>query len=120
MAADPTEGLHVVPPGEGERFANIEFLAQTRDTPRFNLGIVTIEPHREGPEMHSHDDEDDSFYILDGELTMLTDNGEFPAPRGTFVLVPPRVNHGFANRTGEPVRMLNLHAPAGFDVRVRE
>ena len=42
------------------------------------------------------------------------------APAGTFVLVPPGVTHTFANRTSEPVRMLNVHAPAGFDKRLAE
>ena len=36
-------------PGEGHRVANVEFLARTRDTPRFNLAIITIQPRRDGP-----------------------------------------------------------------------
>ncbi len=42
------------------------------------------------------------------------------ATSGTFVLVPPGVVHEFANRTDELVRMLNVHAPAGFDLRLAE
>jgi mannose-6-phosphate isomerase-like protein (cupin superfamily) len=34
------------------------------------------------------------------------------------VLVPPGVTHTFANEGDEPVRMLNVHAPAGFDLRI--
>ena len=34
------------------------------------------------------------------------------------MLVPPGVEHTFANRTGTPVRVLNIHAPAGFDRRL--
>jgi mannose-6-phosphate isomerase-like protein (cupin superfamily) len=37
---------------------------------------------------------------------------------GTFVLVPPEVAHTFANRGDVSVRMLNIHAPAGFDLRL--
>jgi mannose-6-phosphate isomerase-like protein (cupin superfamily) len=40
------------------------------------------------------------------------------APPGTFVLVPPGVRHGFRNDGDRPVRMLNIHAPAGFDQRI--
>ena len=69
--------------------------------------------------MHSHEGEDDSFYVLDGELTIHGEAGEFAAPTGTFVLVPPGVPHTFSNRTAEPVRILNVHAPAGFDRRLR-
>ena len=41
-----------------------------------------------------------------------------PAPPGTFVLVPPGVEHGFRNDQDRPVRMFNIHAPAGFDRRI--
>jgi mannose-6-phosphate isomerase-like protein (cupin superfamily) len=108
----------VVGPGEGHRVGNIEFLARSADTPRFNFGIITMAANREGPESHTHAEEDDSFYILEGELTFTVDGEELVAGPGTFVLVPPGVPHTFANRTGDPVRMLNLHAPAGFDLRI--
>lgn len=111
-------GAVVVAPGTGTRTGNVEFLALSEDTPRFNLSVITMAPHREGPEPHVHDDEDDAFYVLDGELTFLLGDTEVAAPAGTFVLVPPGVPHTFANRTSTPVRILNIHAPAGFDRRL--
>jgi mannose-6-phosphate isomerase-like protein (cupin superfamily) len=109
----------VVRPGEGRRVGNIEFLARSEDTPRFNLGVITMQPHREGPEPHEHAAEDDSFYILGGELTFLLEGADdVVAGPGTFVLVPPGVRHTFANRGDAVVRMLNIHAPAGFDRRI--
>lgn len=108
----------VVRPGEGRRVGNVEFLATSDDTPRFNLAVIEIGPHREGPPAHAHTDEDDSFYVLEGELTFLLRDGELSAGPGTFVLVPPGVEHTFANRGDVPVRMVNVHAPAGFDRRL--
>ena len=110
----------VVQPGEGLRVGNVEFLALSEHTPRFNASIVTMAPRRHGPPMHAHRDEDDAFLILDGELTFLLGDEEVVAPAGTFVLVPPDVEHTFENRTDAPVRILNIHAPAGFDLRLRE
>jgi mannose-6-phosphate isomerase-like protein (cupin superfamily) len=78
----------VVPPGEGTRYGNVEFLARTADTPRFNFGIIDIAPGRH-LETHVHAGEDDAFSILEGELTC-----------------------------SAPVRMFNIHAPAGFDERI--
>ena len=37
---------------------------------------------------------------------------------GTFVLVPPGLQHTFANDGDAVVRMVNVHAPAGFDLRL--
>jgi quercetin dioxygenase-like cupin family protein len=107
----------VVRPGEGARVGNVEFLARTADTPRFTFGIIDFAPGRELEE-HEHADEDDAFYILSGELTFLLGDERVAAPPGTFVLVPPGVRHGFRNDGSEPVRILNIHAPAGFDRRI--
>ena len=96
----------------------MEFLALSEHTPRFNASIITMAPGRHGPEVHVHEDEDDAFYVLDGQLTFFLGDDEVAAPAGTFVLVPPGVMHTFANRTEEPVRILNIHAPAGFDLRL--
>ena len=107
----------VVPPGEGHRVGNVEFLARTADTPRFTFGIIEIAAGRE-LEAHVHVDEDDAFYILEGEMTFTFGDQHVAAPPGTFVLAPSGVEHGFRNDQAEPVRMLNIHAPAGFDRRI--
>src|SRR5689334_12778962 len=97
----------VVSPGCGHRVGNVEFLARSVDTPRFTFGIIEIGPGRE-LEAHVHPDEDDAFYILEGEMTFVFDGHTVAAPPGTFVLVPPGVRHGFRNDHSVPVRMLNL------------
>ena len=99
---------------------NVEFLALSEHTSRFNLAIVTMAPGRMGPPPHKHADEDDSFLVLDDELVFILGDEEIVAKAGTFVLVPPGVDHTFRNPTDHPVRILNVHAPAGFDVRLRE
>jgi mannose-6-phosphate isomerase-like protein (cupin superfamily) len=107
----------VIRPGEGHRLGNVEFLARTADTPRFTFGIIEIAVGRV-LEAHVHDGEDDAFYILDGEMTFEFGEEKVIATPGTFVLAPPGVEHGFRNDGVIPVRMLNIHAPAGFDRRI--
>jgi mannose-6-phosphate isomerase-like protein (cupin superfamily) len=109
----------VIRPGEGQKVGNVEFLARSEDTPRFNLALITMNPHREGPEPHAHDAEDDAFYVLEGELSFVVDGEEIVAGPGTFVLVPPDVPHTFANRGDTAARFVNVHAPAGFDLRLQ-
>ncbi len=109
----------VVRPGDGHRVANVEFLARTEDTPRFNFSIITKQPG-EGPPLHVHPGEDDAFYILEGDVVMIVEDEEIVVGPGTFVLVPPGVPHTFANRTESVARIVNVHAPAGFDLRLEE
>ena len=78
----------VIQPGEGHRVGNVEFLARTADTPRFTFGIIEIAAGRE-LEQHVHADEDDAFYIVEGEMTFVFGDEHATAPPGTFVLVPP-------------------------------
>ena len=107
----------IVRPGEGARVGNVEFLARTVDTPRFNLGVIDFAAGRV-LEPHVHTDEDDSFFILSGEITFMLPEGDVVARPGTFVLIPPGVEHGFRNDTAEPAQILNIHAPGGIDRRV--
>lgn len=107
----------VVQPGEGHVLGNVEFLARTVDTPRFNCSIIEIVAGRV-LESHVHDGEDDAFYILEGELTFSFGGRDERAGPGAFVLVPPGVEHGFRNDGERSVRMLNIHAPGGFDRRI--
>jgi mannose-6-phosphate isomerase-like protein (cupin superfamily) len=113
-----SERAIVVRPGEGYRVGNVEFLARSADTPRFNLAVITIQSHRHGPPAHHHAAEDDAFYMLEGELVFTADGEELVAGPGTFVLVPPRVEHTFENRSDGVARFVNVHAPAGFDLRL--
>lgn len=107
----------VVPAGQGHRVGNVEFLARTADTPRFTMGIIDFAAGRELEE-HVHPDEDDAFYVLEGQLTITSAGEEFAAPPGTFVLAPAGVTHGLRNDGEVLVRMLNIHAPGGFDRRI--
>lgn len=116
METRPTQPI-VVRSGRGHRVGNVEFLARTVDTPRFTFAMIEIAPGRE-LETHVHPDEDDAFYIVEGELTFILGDRRVAAPPGTFVLVPPGVEHAFRNERSRPVRMLNIHAPAGFDRRI--
>ena len=99
---------------------NVEFLCLSEDSARFHLSQIKMAPHTHGPPAHVHDDEDDAFYILEGELVFEVEGDEIVAGPNTFVLVPPGVTHTFVNRTDSEVRLLNIHTPAGFDKRLLE
>jgi mannose-6-phosphate isomerase-like protein (cupin superfamily) len=114
-----TRPLVVTEPGQGHRVGNVEFLARTVDTPFFNLAIVVLEPGQ-GVPSHVHRDEDDSFLVLEGTLTLVVgdDDRTVLAGKGTFVLVPSGTPHAITNDGPDDVRLLNVHAPGGFDRRI--
>ena len=64
--------------------------------------------------IHVQPDEDEVFYILDGEVTFHLD-GEFVSTRaGTLVCVPRGSEHGFRVES-ETARILVLNTPAGHE-----
>jgi quercetin dioxygenase-like cupin family protein len=67
------------------------------------------------PPLHVHERHVESFYVLAGELTFTTGDGEVRASAGSWVQVPPNVAHSFAPSGKEPARYVNLHTPSrGF------
>jgi quercetin dioxygenase-like cupin family protein len=111
--------------GEGTAYAvgtAISVFKATRESTAdtFSLAEVTIEPGTIGPPPHSHRELLDSFYVLEGTLTVQVGDEEVEAPAGTYACVPPGVVHTFANRSHEPARFLNLNTPAGWEDYIRD
>jgi len=66
-----------------------------------------------GPDIHHHDAQVDSFYVLEGELEMTVEDSAHVAGPGTLASVPRGVRHTFAHRGPGRARVLNVHAPDG-------
>jgi mannose-6-phosphate isomerase-like protein (cupin superfamily) len=65
------------------------------------------------PPLHVHHREDESFYVLEGELTMKCGDRTFRATAGSFVFLPHDVPHTFVVESDQPARMLTLLTPGG-------
>lgn len=70
-------------------------------------------PKGSGPSPHYHD-QDEQFYILDGQITYLAGDQTLVATAGTFVLVPQGMVHSF-RVDSETATILNSYTPAGFE-----
>jgi mannose-6-phosphate isomerase-like protein (cupin superfamily) len=66
-----------------------------------------------GVPLHVHADEDELFYILDGEITLDAVDGSTTVRPGSFVHLPRGVAHGFRNVSDIPARMLVVTTPGG-------
>ena len=55
---------------------------------------------------HWHEDLDEVFYVLEGEIEYLLDGDWHPAPAGTTVFVPAGAVHAFRNASARRARHL--------------
>ncbi len=109
---------YFIRPGEGERIEprGHRVLAEL---PQIEALELSFGPDFEGVDPHTHPDHTDSFYILEGEVEFFEDGKWQRVGAGTFLSVPPDVEHGF-RPCGVDVRLLNFHTPnVGFIERLR-
>ena len=64
---------------------------------------------------HMHRNEDESFYVVEGEMTFYVGEERVKAEAGAFVYGPRGVPHGFEVDGTEPARILLQNYPAGFE-----
>jgi len=74
-----------------------------------------IVPPGGGPPPHIHSREEESFYILEGEITFQINDQQLLAKAGMFANMPVGTPHSFKNESGQPARMLISVAPAGLE-----
>lgn len=72
-------------------------------------------PHAPGPPPHVHTREDEVFYVLDGEITVMLDGQVSKAGPGSTVMLPRNVKHTFWNESGETAHMLIHSTPSGLE-----
>jgi quercetin dioxygenase-like cupin family protein len=69
---------------------------------------------------HTHHREDESFYVLEGEIAFVCGEQWMKAGPGAFVYGPREIPHGFKVIGSAPARMLLLATPGGFEGFVLE
>ena len=82
------------------------------------LAIVEhiLAPKQLAAPMHTHQHEDEYSYVLEGEMSALIGGVLVRAGPGSLVVKPRRVPHTFWNQGSQPLRILELISPAGFEV----
>jgi mannose-6-phosphate isomerase-like protein (cupin superfamily) len=85
------------------------------DTARaYCVAEVTMRPG-EGVPPHAHRREDEIFYITEGTVMFRVAEEAIVATPGTMVYVPRMVQHAFANIGETNARIVDVHAPGGFE-----
>lgn len=78
----------------------------------YSLLHLTAPPQFETP-YHLHHDEDEAFYVLEGELTVIRSGEKVVAGPGTYVFLPRGVPHGFRTSSDKDSRVLIHSVPGG-------
>ena len=110
----------VVRPGEGETMEGpvggpLTFKIRAVGSGGSLTAFENVIPPGQGPPLHSHADEDESWYVLEGSLRFRLGDELAEAPAGTFVFVGRGTPHCFHNAGDEPARILVLFTPAGME-----
>lgn len=78
-------------------------------------------PPGAGPNPHSHAAINESFFVIEGELTFKTEAGKYIGKKHALVNIPPGgMVHGFKNLTDKPAKVLCTVMPAGLEDFFRE
>ncbi len=109
-------------PGEGEHFWFFGGLTTIKADGAGTGGRMMLTeqtaPRGSGSPLHVHHNEDEWFYVLDGELTIWVAGRTVVAPAGSFVFGPRDVPHTFVVSSDE-ARFLLVTQAAGFEGFIR-
>ena len=72
----------------------------------------TLPPGGRRPPAHQHMNCTEAYFVLDGEVLITVGDRDLAAGPEGFVLVPRGTPHTFGNVSGQPARLLVIHAPA--------
>lgn len=106
-------------PNEGRRIGVVgdvyRFLATGEDTDGKYATFEAIVPPGNGPPPHIHSREEESFLVLEGEMTFQLGEERIVAGEGTFLNMPVGSLHCFRNESNKTARLLITVAPAGLE-----
>ena len=113
------EYLHVVDPGEGEAIWFLQTLMTVKASGAESGGAFSlIEAHYPpafSPPLHLHHNEDESFYVLAGEVVFTCGDRTWTAGPGAFAVLPRGVRHGFVISGSAPAKMLQMSSAPGLE-----
>ncbi len=116
---------NVLGPLEGETVnlmaLGVRFMIDSETTGgAFSLVEHPLPPRALGAPVHTHRNEDEYSYVLEGRIGVQLGDHVLEAGPGELVFKPRAVPHAFWNAGDEPARLLELISPGGFENYFRE
>ena len=101
-------------------FGSLTILWATKQSTGGKMLVTeTVAPRGTGSPLHIHHNEDEWFYVMEGELTIWCDGKTIVAGPGDFVFGPRDVPHTFTVSSDE-ARFLLVVEPAGLEDFIRQ
>lgn len=88
---------------------------RTSDTNDAYSVFEDLVPPGSGPVPHTHTKEDETIFVLEGELRAWLGGQQHDLKAGDFVHMPRGVEHYFKNISSKSARMLLTYTPGGFE-----
>ena len=79
------------------------------------IAFEASEPPGGGPPLHTHANEEECFFVLEGEVTLTIDGRIITAKPGESAFVPRGAAHCFENRSKREARVLVLFTPGNIE-----
>jgi mannose-6-phosphate isomerase-like protein (cupin superfamily) len=113
--------LIFLPPGAGRAYdagpMHAVFKADGAETDdRYCVSEWWLDAGQPGPGPHSHEANEELFYVVEGTMSFLIGEEWGEAPRGSFLRVPAGTTHDFENRGDVRAGVLNVFIPGGFEI----
>ena len=110
----------VVRAAEGEVIEAAGVVHLFKLTGRHTGGLLGVEEFVVGPGVvgaspHVHRSHDETFFVVEGELTVATQDGEIALGVGDLGHAPRGSLHGYRNAADTQVRALCLYTPPGYE-----
>lgn len=110
MAKEVQERVFEFRPAVGMRFDSTQTAEDTGGA--FLEAEQIIAPYDEGPPVHLHPHQEDSYKVLSGTLDVYVDGKLHQLQAGQSLAVPKGTPHTLKNSHAEEVRLINRHTPA--------
>jgi quercetin dioxygenase-like cupin family protein len=121
----PAAVTHLLGPDQGQVVhllaLGVRFMVDgERSGGAFSLVEHPLPPRALGAPLHTHHNEDEYSYVLEGRFGVQLGSEVLEAGPGKLLFKPRGVAHAFWNAGDEPARLLELISPAGFEHYFRD
>src|SRR5690606_17049157 len=95
-----------IQPGSGRKYnmgtmTSVFFADGAETNNQYCVSEWWLDAHSDGPWAHSHEENEELFYVLEGVMTFLIGDETVEAHKGSFIRIPAKTIHDFMNKSNE-------------------